>query len=94
MFTGWETCDYGRLSILENWPTIELDGYAGGLYWKRKVFVMERKTEIEDGVKTERRKAWEVFIANNRKRKIYVDQEVDISHLCDEMNDMEQGIES
>ena len=55
---------------------------------------MERKTEIEDGVKTERRKAWEVFIANNRKRKIYVDQEVDISHLCDEMNDMEQGIES
>ena len=51
---------------------------------------MERKTEAEDGVKTERRKAWEVFIANNRKRKIHVDREVDISHLCDEMNDMEK----
>ena len=44
----------------------------------------------EDGVKTERRKAWEAFISNNRKRKIYVDREIDISHLCDEMNDMEQ----
>ena len=55
---------------------------------------MERKTEDEDGVKTERRKAWEAFIANNRKRKIYIDQEIDISRLCDEMNDMETGIES
>ena len=54
---------------------------------------MERKTEAEDGVKTERRKAWEAFIANNRKRKIHVDQEIDISHLCDEMNDMEKEFE-
>ena len=44
----------------------------------------------EDEAKTERREAWEVFIANNRKRRIYVDREVDISHLCDEMNDMEK----
>ena len=51
---------------------------------------MERKTEAEDRVKTERRKAWEVFIANNQKRKVYVDREIDISHLCDEMNDMEK----
>ena len=54
---------------------------------------MERKTEVEDGVKTERRKAWEAFISNNRERKIYVDREIDISHLCDEMNDMESEFE-
>ena len=54
---------------------------------------MERKTEAEDGVKTERRKAWEVFIANNREREIYVDREIDISRLCDEMNDMEKDFE-
>ena len=44
----------------------------------------------EDRTKTERHKAWEVFIANNREREIYVDREVDISRLCDEMNDMEK----
>lgn len=54
---------------------------------------MERKTEAEDGVKIERRKAWEVFIANNREREIYVDREINISQLCDEMNDMEKEIE-
>ena len=47
----------------------------------------------EDRTKTERRKARETFIANNREREIYVDREIDISHLCDEMNDMEKGIE-
>ena len=94
MITGWGTYDYERLSILENRPTIGLDGYAGGSHWKRKLFAMERKTEAaEDEVKTERRKAWEAFIANNRKRKIHVDQDVDISRLCDEMNDMETGFE-
>jgi len=62
-------------------------------YWKRILLAMERKTEAEDRTKTERRKAWEAFIANNRKRKIYVDREVDISRLCDEMNDMESEFE-
>jgi hypothetical protein len=47
----------------------------------------------EDRTKIERRKAWESFIDNNRKRKIYVDREIDISHLCDEMNDMEKEFE-
>ena len=47
----------------------------------------------EDRTKTERRKAWESFVYNNRKRRIYVDREVDISHLCDEMNDMENEFE-
>ena len=65
-----------------------------GLYGKRKLLAMERKTEAEDRVNTERRKAWAAFIANNREREIYVDREVDISHLCDEMNDMEKEIES
>ena len=50
-------------------------------------------TDAEDGAKTERCKAWEAFISNNRQRKIYVDQEVDISHLCDEMNDIEKEFE-
>ena len=44
----------------------------------------------EDRTKAERRKAWEAFISNNRDREIYVDREIDISHLCDEMNDMEK----
>ena len=47
----------------------------------------------EDEAKTERRKAWESFIYNNRKRRIYVDRGIDISHLCDEMNDMEKESE-
>ena len=47
----------------------------------------------EDRTETEQRKAWESFIYNNRKRKIYVDREIDISHLCDEMNDMEKEFE-
>ena len=49
--------------------------------------------DTEAEAKRERRKAWETFISNNRKRRIYVDPEVDISHLCDEMNDMEQEFE-
>ena len=48
---------------------------------------------VKDGSKTERRKAWETFISNNRKREIHVDPEVDISRLCDEMNDMEKEFE-
>ena len=47
----------------------------------------------EDRIKTERRKAWEAFIANNRKKKIYVDPEVAISRLSDEINDMEKEVE-
>ena len=43
----------------------------------------------EDGSETERRKAWQLFVANNRRRGIHVDGEVDISYLCDEINDME-----
>jgi hypothetical protein len=48
----------------------------------------------EDRTQTERRKAWESFIYNRRKRKIYVDREIDISHLCDEMNDMKKEFQS
>ena len=50
-------------------------------------------TNAEDDTKAERRKAWEAFISNNREREIYVDPEVDISRLSDEMNDMEKGFE-
>ena len=47
----------------------------------------------EDRAKTEQREAWASFIYNNCKRRIYVDREIDISHLCDEINDMEKEFE-
>jgi hypothetical protein len=43
----------------------------------------------EDDSETERRKAWQRFVANNRRREIQVDNDIDISDLCDEINDME-----
>ena len=43
----------------------------------------------EDGSEAERRKAWQRFVANNRRREIQVDNDLDISDLCDEINDME-----
>ena len=43
----------------------------------------------EDGLRTDRRQAWRDFISNNRQRRIYVDSDIDISRLGDEMNDME-----
>ena len=49
--------------------------------------------DVEDEVKTARTKAWETFVDNNRNREIYVDPEVDISRLGDEMNDMEKEFE-
>ena len=47
-------------------------------------------TNAQDEAKTDRRKAWGAFIANNLERQIPVDPEPDISHLADEINDMEQ----
>lgn len=44
---------------------------------------------VEDGSETERRKAWQRFVANNRRREIQVDNDFDISDLCDEINDLE-----
>ena len=44
-------------------------------------------------LKTDRRQAWQNFIRNNRKRGLYVDSDIDISHLCDEMNVMEVELE-
>ena len=43
----------------------------------------------EDGSEAERRKAWQRFVANNRRREIQVDSDLDISDLCDEINDLE-----
>ena len=60
---------------------------------EREVKKLNFWENAEDRTKTERRKAWEAFISNNREREIYVDPEVDISRLSDEMNDMEKGIE-
>jgi len=44
----------------------------------------------EDEQRTDRRNAWRNFIRNNRKRRMYVDSDIDISRLCDKMNDMEE----
>ena len=43
----------------------------------------------DDDSETEQRKAWQRFVTNNRGREIRVAQNVDISYLCDEINDME-----
>ena len=69
------------------------DGIAGAFIEWAKNEKLSFWTNAEDDAKTEQRKAWETFISNNRKRKIYVDPEVDISRLSDEMNDMEKGFE-
>lgn len=44
---------------------------------------------VDDGSETEQRKAWQCFVGNNRRREIRVAQDVDISYLCDEINDAE-----
>lgn len=46
----------------------------------------------EDGSEAERRKAWQRFVATNRRREIQVDNDFDISDLCDEINDMESDL--
>ena len=46
----------------------------------------------EDEQRTDRSNAWRNFICNNRKRRMYVDSDIDISRLCDEMNDMEEEL--
>ena len=43
----------------------------------------------KDGLDNKRRKAWLNIVNNNRKRQLYVDPDIDISRLTDEMNDME-----
>ena len=43
----------------------------------------------DNGSETEQRKAWQRFVANNRRREIHADGDVDISDLCDEINDAE-----
>ena len=43
----------------------------------------------EDGLDNKRRKAWLNIVNNNRKRQLYVDPDIDISRLADEMNDIE-----
>ena len=44
---------------------------------------------VDNGSETERRKAWQRFVTNNRRREIHVDGDVSISDLCDEINDAE-----
>ncbi len=34
------------------------------------------------------RRAWQNFVRRNRKRQLYVDLDIDISQLCDEVNDI------
>ncbi len=43
----------------------------------------------EDRLDNKRRKAWENIVNNNSNRRLYVDPDIDISRLADEMNDIE-----
>ena len=43
----------------------------------------------EDRLDNKRRKAWQNIINSNRNRRLYVDPNIDISRLADEMNDVE-----
>ncbi len=47
----------------------------------------------EDRLDNKRRKAWENIVNNNSNRRLYVDPDIDISRLADEMNDMEMELE-
>ncbi len=44
------------------------------------------------GLDNKRRKAWLNIVNNNRKRQLYVDADIDISRLADEMNDIEMEL--
>ena len=43
----------------------------------------------EDRLDNKRRKAWENIVKNNSNRRLYVDPDIDISRLANEMNDIE-----
>ena len=43
----------------------------------------------EDSLDNKRRKAWQNIVNNNSNRRLYVDPDIDISRMADEMNDME-----
>ena len=47
----------------------------------------------EDRLDDKRRKAWQNIVDNNRHRQLYVDPDIDISRLADEMNDMDLELE-
>ena len=46
----------------------------------------------EDRLDNKRRKAWENIVNNNSNRRLYVDPDIDISRLADEMNDIEMEL--
>lgn len=48
--------------------------------------------DAEDSLDNKRRKAWENIVNNNRKRQLYVDPDIDISRIADEMNDIEMEL--
>ena len=45
-----------------------------------------------DRLDNKRRKAWQNIVKNNRDRRLYVDPDIDISRLADEMNDIEMEL--
>ena len=47
----------------------------------------------EDLLDNKRRKAWQNILNNNRNRRLYVDPDIDIFRLADEMNDMDLELE-
>ena len=55
----------------------------------RQNILRERFTLKDLIVRDKRRAAWQNILDNNRNRRLYVDPDIDISRLADEMNDME-----
>ena len=47
----------------------------------------------EERLDDKRRKAWQNIVDNNRNRRLYVDPDIDISRMADEMNDMDLELE-
>ena len=46
----------------------------------------------EDSLDNKRRKAWQNIVNNNSNRRLYVDPDIDISRMADEMNDIEMEL--
>lgn len=59
------------------------------LFWGGEEEKLSFWDNVDADSETERRKAWQQFVTNNRRREIHVDGDAAISYLCDEINDAE-----
>ena len=62
------------------------------IQWAKKQGLSFWDNGSDDGNSEEGRAAWQDFVDSNRARRIHVDPNVDISSLCDEVNEMAEEI--